>query len=260
MTARTSSWLVPTLVHGHGSRMLVIDDGEAALVLTGPPYFPPEVETSLQGGARDLADVGRITDSINAYAWSHRPVLEECLRVLIPGGHLVMQTRDVRLRDRLVPVEAIHREMSEAVGFILFARHFWRPQHTTITRRRSLDALMRQCGPVPFDPEVFLVFSKPGPAHMGQPIQIDVDLLQRDYMRTSTGRIPRRHRFQSPVPVLEAFIRAYSMPGDLVVDPFAGGGTVLRAASALGRRAVGYDIDADAVALARSNLDVPANP
>jgi site-specific DNA-methyltransferase (adenine-specific) len=40
------------------------------------------------------------------------------------------------------------------------------------------------------------------------------------------------------------FFRAYSDPGDLVYDPFAGSGTVFVAASATGRRAVGTEISA----------------
>jgi site-specific DNA-methyltransferase (adenine-specific) len=39
------------------------------------------------------------------------------------------------------------------------------------------------------------------------------------------------------------FIALYSEPGDLVVDPFAGHGTTLRVALAMGRRAIGYEID-----------------
>jgi hypothetical protein len=40
-----------------------------------------------------------------------------------------------------------------------------------------------------------------------------------------------------------ALIRDYSRPGDLVCDPCAGGGNVLRAAIAEGRRAIGAEMD-----------------
>jgi DNA modification methylase len=37
-------------------------------------------------------------------------------------------------------------------------------------------------------------------------------------------------------------IALYSKPGDLVVDPFAGGGTTLKVAVEMDRRAIGYEI------------------
>lgn len=47
-------------------------------------------------------------------------------------------------------------------------------------------------------------------------------------------------------------IRAFSKPGDLVLDCFQGGGTSIAEAVALGRRAVGYDISSLACFLARA--------
>ncbi len=46
-------------------------------------------------------------------------------------------------------------------------------------------------------------------------------------------------------------IEAYSKPGDLVLDPFMGGGTTLIEAAQLGRSAIGNDINALAVFIAR---------
>jgi DNA modification methylase len=249
----------PTLVFGNSMRMQEVESHSAALALTSPPYFPPEVADELFAGFVSEDRISALATAIESYAWSLRGVFEECWRVLTPGGHLALQTRDVRLRSRLVPVEAIHREVCEAVGFALFSRHFWRPLHTTVPRRRSLDALRSQHGPVPFDPEVFLVFSTPGLPHRGRPRSEDISLLQQDIMRTSVGRMPQRHRFQSPVPVVRALVRTYTMPNDLVVDPFAGGGTTLRVATALGRRSIGYDIDPRAIDLAAVNLAVQAS-
>lgn len=47
-------------------------------------------------------------------------------------------------------------------------------------------------------------------------------------------------------------IKAFTKPGDLVYDPFMGGGTTLVEASALGRRAVGNDINSLAVFIAQA--------
>jgi site-specific DNA-methyltransferase (adenine-specific) len=44
-----------------------------------------------------------------------------------------------------------------------------------------------------------------------------------------------------PLWLLEQLLRDYSEPGDLVVDPYAGGGSTVRAALALGRSALGAE-------------------
>lgn len=48
-----------------------------------------------------------------------------------------------------------------------------------------------------------------------------------------------------PVWLASAIVRDYSRPGDLICDPFAGGGTTLLAAQIEGRRAIGAEIDPD---------------
>jgi DNA modification methylase len=49
-------------------------------------------------------------------------------------------------------------------------------------------------------------------------------------------------------------IRTHSLADELVVDPYAGGGTTLYAAALEKRLAVGYEIDPVAASLARENL------
>lgn len=60
---------------------------------------------------------------------------------------------------------------------------------------------------------------------------------------------------QKPVALIERFIRAATLPGDLVADPTCGSGTTLVAALGLGRRALGFDISADAIKAAHGRLD-----
>lgn len=59
---------------------------------------------------------------------------------------------------------------------------------------------------------------------------------------------------QKPLRLLERIVRASSEPGALVVDPFSGSGTTLEAAASLGRRFVGTDIGARAIATASARL------
>ena len=59
---------------------------------------------------------------------------------------------------------------------------------------------------------------------------------------------------QKPVALAERIIRASSDPGELVLDPFAGSGTVGAAAEQLGRRYLLIDSNPEAVAVMRERL------
>jgi len=51
------------------------------------------------------------------------------------------------------------------------------------------------------------------------------------------------HPTPKPPGLVELFLRLHSLPADLVLDPFMGAGTTLRAAKDLGRRAIGIEIE-----------------
>ena len=62
---------------------------------------------------------------------------------------------------------------------------------------------------------------------------------------------------QKPILLLERIIALVTSPGDLVLDPFCGSGTTLVSADLLGRNALGIDVAAEAVELARRRLAEP---
>lgn len=59
---------------------------------------------------------------------------------------------------------------------------------------------------------------------------------------------------QKPLALLERVIKASSNPGDIVLDPFCGGGTTLVASESLGRQYIGIDESAAAVNVTYSRL------
>ncbi len=72
-------------------------------------------------------------------------------------------------------------------------------------------------------------------------------------MNAPDGRQGERfYRWQKPDELAERFIRHSTAEGGLVVDPFAGSGTFLLAAHRLGRRAVGAEIDDEALRIAQA--------
>jgi site-specific DNA-methyltransferase (adenine-specific) len=54
---------------------------------------------------------------------------------------------------------------------------------------------------------------------------------------------PEGHPTAKPLSILRDWVTLFTDPGDTVLDPFAGSGTTLRAASDLGRKAIGVELD-----------------
>jgi site-specific DNA-methyltransferase (adenine-specific) len=67
-------------------------------------------------------------------------------------------------------------------------------------------------------------------------------------------RIYNGYPAEKPASISEIFIRQSSSPGELVIDPFMGSGSVGVAALRLGRDFAGNDICAEAVAITRARL------
>ena len=81
-------------------------------------------------------------------------------------------------------------------------------------------------------------------------------------LRAEPGRADRPTEHADDVcfsaELVEAFIHAYTAPGGVVLDPFAGFGTTLLAAERLGRIPIGFEILPDRVSFVRSRLKDPA--
>lgn len=70
--------------------------------------------------------------------------------------------------------------------------------------------------------------------------------------RASKERTP--HPAQFPTAVVDRIIRACSNPGDVVLDPFMGSGSLAEAALRAGRQAIGFELNPDYVDLTAERL------
>jgi len=68
------------------------------------------------------------------------------------------------------------------------------------------------------------------------------------------------HSATFPVELPEWFIKLFTQPGDVVLDPFLGSGTTAVAAKQLDRRCIGIEINPEYVQLARERLDAMQFP
>jgi site-specific DNA-methyltransferase (adenine-specific) len=75
--------------------------------------------------------------------------------------------------------------------------------------------------------------------------------------------VPRLHRqdaeredhpTQKPLAIVERMLLASSPPGGLVLDPFVGSGTTAVAAAVHERRLIGFELNADYLAIARGRV------
>ena len=72
--------------------------------------------------------------------------------------------------------------------------------------------------------------------------------------RSSKERMP--HPAQFPTAVVDRIVRACSNPGDLILDPFMGSGSLAEAAIRAGRQALGFEINGDYVDMTARRLEV----
>lgn len=62
------------------------------------------------------------------------------------------------------------------------------------------------------------------------------------------------HMTEKPIDLMRRLVELFTDPGDLILDPFMGSGTTLRAAKDLGRRAIGIELNEDYCRIAVERL------
>jgi DNA modification methylase len=81
-----------------------------------------------------------------------------------------------------------------------------------------------------------------------------IDLCSNVWKMQPEARVPGGHPAPFPDDLPSRCIRLSSFPGELVIDPFAGSGTTLLAARALGRKAIGIELSERYCEIAASRL------
>jgi len=77
------------------------------------------------------------------------------------------------------------------------------------------------------------------------------------FMKSSPDKIAFQHPAIFPEALARDQILTWSNPGDVVLDPFTGSGTTLKAAWQLGRRFIGVELNPAYAAIARQRLGTP---
>lgn len=251
--------LFTSLILGDSSDMACVGTGEASLVLTSPPYFPQSLERELAGSRKRQVRLAESWHELERFARTLAPVFAEMARVLGTAGVCCIETKDLRYGDFRLPLAALHASLAREAGLWVRSSFTFRaagikPIHLPafvddprVGNFRTLDAsTMLVCTDPSWKPRV------------DQPLALvrreRLDLIS-PHWRVMPARRGRIHEHQTPPAVVRRMIELYSAEGELVVDPFAGSGQVLRIARGLGRNAIGYECDKARHQTARQALD-----
>jgi site-specific DNA-methyltransferase (adenine-specific) len=228
-----------------GANLSFVKSGAASLVFTGPPFFDDAIEAMLREPRERQRKTVEVERCLKDYALSLQPVFNEVARVLSDKGTIVLHTKDIRYGNSLIPLAYWHEEMLRGLGFLPLTKIYWLPK-----ARPRKSGKINDRAPVVGDfrakeLELFSVFraiSLPVRKRGGSQVGVGAPWLAEPIWLTDDDTSPDRHRHAAPPAVLERLLELYSLPGDLVIDPFCGGGGFLDVARKMGRDAVGTEI------------------
>ncbi|MFW2335368.1 DNA-methyltransferase, partial [Ilumatobacter sp.] len=255
-------------VVGDARHMRTVHDGSVALVVTSPPYFAgKQYEEELE---RD-----GVPSSYLEYLELLHDVFADCVRVLEPGGRICVNIANLgRKPYRSLAADVIHI-LQDRLGLLLRGEIIWQ-KGAGASGSCAWGSFRSPSNPVLRDvTERVIVASKgrfqraltaeqrrrDGLPHESTISSEDFMALTLDVWHTPSESARRvGHPAPFPIELPEKLIELYTYTDDLVLDPFMGSGSTLVAASRLGRRYVGYDLDPGYVELAQIRVTEEGEP
>lgn len=262
----------------------IVKDSTVDLVVSGPPYWNEVVYSEHPGQLSRIEGYSEFMSNISL-------VWQECARALKPGGVLAfwvhdfyrdnpsgktyvpfhadlcktvpenMHLRSIFVWDRYLNRQKLFYPQGQALGtkivYVLifqkegqnqnkninetFLRYFWQPVWRKKTHPKLFGSTL-----------LFRTAFEFGKLFSG----IFDPLRQRI---NSSAALTDKYKFkfyttEDPIDIAEKLIADLSQPGDLVLDPFAGSGTTLKAAVNLGRSCVGLDINHEVLDSVRKKI------
>jgi len=254
------------LVLGDARNLHGITDSSIHLVVTSPPYWILKDYNRLEGQLGQVADYEKFLNELDK-CW------KESLRVLVPGGRLVIVVGDVLLsrrkhkRHQVIPLHADIQVRCKRLGFDNLAPIFWykianaayeaegngggflgKPYEPNAVVKHDIEYILMERKPGSYrspDPKTRLLSVIPAEKH---------SIWFRQVWEDIRGESTRNHPAPFPEELADRLIRMFSFVNDTVLDPFVGTGTTMVAAAKAGRNSIGVEIDPKYWRLARDRL------
>jgi len=245
--------------------MAEINDQSVHLVVTSPPYWQ----------IKDYGDKNQIgfNDTYEEYISNLNKVWAECYRVLYPGCRLCVNIGDQFARAitygryKIIPIREEIIRFCESIGFDYMGAIIWQKKTTMNT---SGGASVMGSFPYPrnglieIDYEFILLFKKLGKSlnNVSTDTKEQSKLSNEEWRKYFTGHWnfagekQNGHLAMFPEELPKRLIRMFSFVNETVLDPFLGSGTTIKAAKALKRNSIGYEINKDYLAVIKQKVGI----
>ena len=230
-----------------------IPTGSVHLVITSPPYW------NLKDYPDHPQQLGLI-DEFDRFIGEVGKVWNQVLRILVPGGRMVVVVGDVNVSRRqlgrhvVFPLHSSIQEGCRNLGFDNLAPIIWHKianaGYESETGSRLLGKPYEPNSIIKNDIEYILFPRKPGgyrsPEAIDRILSVIPEVNHHEWFQqiwTMNGASTRMHPAPFPLSLAERLVRMFSFVGDTILGPFMGTGTTNLAALRWGRNSIGLDIE-----------------
>lgn len=244
------------LFHADCAAILPLVETESVdLVLTSPPY---NIGKSYERKAR-----------LDDYVEFQRRIISDCYRILAPNGSICWQVGNYVNSGEIVPIDSIVIPIFRELGMKIRGRIVWtfgHGMHCTrrLSGRHETIVWATKSDDYRFDLDSIRIPQKyPGKRHYKGPNKGELsgnplgknpgDVWEISNVK---NRHPEKteHPCQFPSELVRRLVLPLTAPGDMVLDPFAGSGTVGAVCNDLGRRSVLVERNAEYCEIIRHRL------
>ncbi len=248
----------------------LIPDESVTLVVTSPPYL---------GVIEDHGGNWNPGLTIDRYKDLMRETLEDCYRVLRPGGIVALNIDEISTRNHpdsnerklffRYPVVAWLELMAIEIGYWRMGPIIWDKQNAP-GQGNQYGAVSRESKAIrPINNHEYILLFAKGNESLKNITNAPEDIRQEDaklkamspwqfgpqHTHRKTKKNPDGHPHPFPEKLIEQLVLLFSFEGDLVLDPFCGSGTTCAVAKQMNRQYSGCDCTPEYVEYANERVN-----